>query len=94
MEKDRLKEGRKRMSDKYKTGTIANNIPLKETVGQLFHCHHCMGENVFCNGMSAFNQYFILSGKCNDCGKESNFAVTSANKDELMLNQEEWGRKV
>ena len=85
---------RKIMSDKYQMGMIAKDVPLKETIGQLFHCNHCLGINVFCTAISAYNQYFIILGKCNDCGKETNFAITSAPKDELMLNEEEWERKM
>ena len=77
------------MSDKYTSGAIGADVPLKDTVGQLFHCHHCQSENIFCNGMSAFNQYFILSGECKDCGEESNFAVTSADKNKLILTDED-----
>ena len=75
------------MSDKYKRGSVSKDVPLKNTVGQFFYCAHCLGENVFCNGLSAFDQYFISSGKCNDCEKESNFAITSANKGELCLGE-------
>jgi hypothetical protein len=81
------------MADKYIQGSIKHDIPLKDTIGQLFHCNHCLGDNVFCTRMSAYNQYFILLGKCKDCGEETNFAVTSANKNELALSEEEWREK-
>ena len=73
------------MSDKYKGGRVRNDIPLRDTVGQFFFCQHCMGTNIFCKGIEAFDIYMILWTECKDCNKESDFAITSANHRELQI---------
>jgi len=75
--------------DKYVTGSISDKVPIKDTVGQLFHCNECFSTNVFCIGLSAFNQYFVLQGECKDCGKKVDFAVTQANRGQLDLGDSE-----
>jgi hypothetical protein len=68
----------------YRTGLISDDVPLKDTVGQLFNCNNCCSMDIYCVGLSGTGRGMVVNGKCKGCGKTTSYLIHG----ELLKNKE------